>query len=73
MARPIPRPDEPNEPIPTVHVSIDGGVAADVSIKNTPYPLRIIVKNYDIEGVEESRLEMDEHGEPCLLLQFKNY
>ncbi len=44
----------------TVRVTVEGGVVQHIEV---PKGVRVIVKDYDVEGCDESQLEHDENGD----------
>lgn len=48
----------------TITIDIVNGLA---ELSEIPDGLRVIVRDYDIEGVDETRLDRDEDGLPCFI------
>lgn len=44
----------------TVEVTVEGGVVQYIDV---PQGVRVIVKDYDVEGCDQSDLEQDENGD----------
>jgi hypothetical protein len=44
----------------TVTVTVEGGVVQHIDI---PEGVRVVVKDYDVEGCDEAELEEDENGD----------
>jgi len=47
----------------TVRVTLEGGVIQDVSC---PKGVRVIVHDYDTEGIPEDELTTDDNGDDCV-------
>ena len=43
-----------------VHVTVEGGVIQDVQV---PDGVKVVVRDYDIDGEEPECLQRDEHGD----------
>lgn len=46
-----------------IKITIDGGVIQDIT--DIPDGTKIIVVDYDIDGIDEDRLIIDEEGQKC--------
>ena len=47
----------------TVEIEVRGGVAEVISI---PEGVRVILRDYDVEGCSSEHLDIDEDGEECV-------
>ena len=43
-----------------VRVTVEGGVVQHIDV---PKDVRVVVRDYDVEGTEEDQLEKDENGD----------
>ena len=49
--------------MPTVEIEVRGGVAEVVGI---PEGVRVILRDYDVEGCSSEHLDIDENGDECV-------
>ena len=54
--------------IPTIDISIEGGMVQGVTLSNGACELRIY--DFDIEGVDDNELSVALDGEPCILSHY---
>jgi hypothetical protein len=54
---------------PLVVVTVVGGVAY---LREIPRGVRVRVVDYDVEGVEEDSLDLDDDGNPCVVSEYEN-
>lgn len=50
-----------------VLISVRGGAA---EVECLPPGIRIVIRDYDIDGIEEDRLDIDEHAELCVISEY---
>ncbi len=51
-----------------VHIDVEGGVVHCVTL---PPGVTVTIRDYDIEGVEEDRVSVDEHGYECVVTKWE--
>lgn len=53
----------------TITITVEGGLIQWIA--DIPDDVRIVVKDYDVEGADPSDLSRDENGDECLVSEWK--
>lgn len=51
-----------------VLISIRKGIAG---VERLPPGVRIVIRDYDIDGVDDDRLDFDEHADLCVISEYE--
>ena len=59
------------QPNTVIEIDIHGGLISEIGCKDNKLPgVKVVQRDYDVDGFDEDRLEKDEDGEDCVVSEY---